>query len=83
MLKTSWLSLGKVQQYIALIMLPSDGHNLVISTKTNFEFVTKTVCSSDIFHLVLNNTCTFVVARTMFLPEARLKLTQTNNNILL
>ena len=76
MLKTSLLSLGKVQQYIALIMLPSDSHNLVISTKTNFQFVTKTVCSSDIFHVVLNNTCAFVVARPMLLPGAHFKLTK-------
>ena len=83
MLKASWLSLGKVQQYTPLIMLSSDGHNSVISIKTKFEFVSKTVCSSDIFHLVLNITCAFVVSKPMLLPEAHFKLTQINNIILL
>ena len=83
MLKASWLSLGKVQQYTPLIMLPSDCHNSVISIKTNFEFVSKTVCSSDIFHLVLNITCALVVSKPMLLPEAHFKLTKTNNIILL
>ena len=52
MLKNILALPGKIQQYIFLLIVPSDSHNSVISTKSNFKFLNKTVYSSDIFHLV-------------------------------